>query len=239
MKILGFIPARGGSKSIKHKNIYKLNNIPLIKYCYNASKLSKIFTKIVCSTDSLKVKETIDDKFIEFEDRPKKLAKDNTNVADVLKDYLKKTRYKFDWVFLIQPTSPFVLPSHFKLCLSEIKKNKDIKSLQTICETPHNFHPFNARIIKNQKLEFLFKDLRLKLYNKQLKKRIFFFGNILATNVESFIKEDNFFTEPSLPIKIESKYCFDFDGKHDIELAKIISKIYLKDLANESKINYF
>ena len=123
--------------------------------------------------------------------------------------------------------------------MSEIKKNKDIKSLQTICETPHNFHPFNARIIKNQKLEFLFKDLRLKLYNKQLKKRIFFFGNILATNVESFIKEDNFFTEPSLPIKIESKYCFDFDSKHDIELAKIISKIYLKDLANESKINYF
>ncbi len=239
MRILGFIPARGGSKSIKNKNIFNINNIPLIKYCYNASKLSKIFSKIVCSTDSYKIKQTINDDLIEFEDRPMRLAKDDTNVTDVLKDYLKKTKYKFDWVFLIQPTSPFVLPSHFKLCLSEIIKNKDIKSIQTICETPHNYHPYNARIIKNQRLEFLFKDLRLKFYNKQLKKKIFFFGNILATKVASFIKEENLFIEPSLAIKIDSKYCFDFDNKQDIEFAEIISKIYLKDLAKESKKNNF
>ena len=32
MKIIGLIPARGGSKGIKNKNIAKLNGKPLLQY---------------------------------------------------------------------------------------------------------------------------------------------------------------------------------------------------------------
>ena len=55
MKILAFIPARGGSKSIKLKNIFPLNGIPLIYYSILASKKSKIFDSIICSTDNKKI----------------------------------------------------------------------------------------------------------------------------------------------------------------------------------------
>ena len=41
MKILSIIPARGGSKGIKLKNLIKLNNIPLITYTIKASINSK------------------------------------------------------------------------------------------------------------------------------------------------------------------------------------------------------
>ena len=49
-----FIPARAGSKTIKNKNIKKLNGYPLIFYTLNAAKKLKFVKKIVFSSDSQK-----------------------------------------------------------------------------------------------------------------------------------------------------------------------------------------
>ena len=50
MKILGFIPARGGSKTIPLRGTHKISNKPLIQYTESALQ-SKIFYKIVVSSD--------------------------------------------------------------------------------------------------------------------------------------------------------------------------------------------
>jgi N-acylneuraminate cytidylyltransferase len=55
MKILGFIPARGGSKSIPLKNLYNINNKPLIYYTLKNAIDSKIFYKIIVSSDNNKI----------------------------------------------------------------------------------------------------------------------------------------------------------------------------------------
>ena len=55
MKIIGIIPARGGSKGIIDKNIIKLNNKPLISYTIESAISSDCFDKIVVSTDSEKI----------------------------------------------------------------------------------------------------------------------------------------------------------------------------------------
>ena len=54
MKILCSICARGGSTSLKHKNIKKLFGKPLILYSLITAKKSKLFDKIVVSSDSKK-----------------------------------------------------------------------------------------------------------------------------------------------------------------------------------------
>src|SRR4030066_2302679 len=51
MHILALIPARGGSKSIPHKNIRLLAGIPLIAYSIAAAKQSKLVTRTIVSTD--------------------------------------------------------------------------------------------------------------------------------------------------------------------------------------------
>ena len=51
MKNLAIIPARGGSKGLKNKNILKFDNKPLLAWAYLPKK-SKLFSKIIVSTDS-------------------------------------------------------------------------------------------------------------------------------------------------------------------------------------------
>ncbi|EKP5905683.1 acylneuraminate cytidylyltransferase family protein, partial [Campylobacter upsaliensis] len=48
---LALIPARGGSKGIKKKNLTLLQGKPLLYYTINAAKNSKYIDKIVLSSD--------------------------------------------------------------------------------------------------------------------------------------------------------------------------------------------
>ena len=54
---IAIIPARAGSKRIKNKNIKLFRGKPIIYYSINAAKKSKIFQKIIVSTDSEKIKK--------------------------------------------------------------------------------------------------------------------------------------------------------------------------------------
>ena len=56
-KILALIPARGGSKGIKGKNIYPLNGKPLISYTISAAKECDYIDEIIVSTDSNEIAE--------------------------------------------------------------------------------------------------------------------------------------------------------------------------------------
>ena len=54
-KVLCIIPARGGSKGLKLKNLRKINGKPLIYYPIKAAIESKVCDKIFVSTDSKKI----------------------------------------------------------------------------------------------------------------------------------------------------------------------------------------
>ena len=54
MKIIALIPSRSGSQRILDKNIKKLNKKPLLYYSIKSALDSKIFSKVVVSTDSKK-----------------------------------------------------------------------------------------------------------------------------------------------------------------------------------------
>ena len=107
---LALIPARGGSKGLKDKNIRLLNNKPLLAYTIEAAKESRIFDRIIVSTDSEKIavvalKYGAEVPFM----RPKELATDTASSMDVLIHTIKllqESNDKYDYVALLQPTSP-------------------------------------------------------------------------------------------------------------------------------------
>lgn len=109
-EILAIIPARGGSKSIKRKNIKPILGMPMIYYSIEACQKSKYITRFVVSTEDKEIKEISESFGAEVIERPIELAQDETKTAPVMlqvADVLEKQGYKPDYITLIQPTSPF------------------------------------------------------------------------------------------------------------------------------------
>jgi CMP-N-acetylneuraminic acid synthetase len=100
MKILGFIPARAGSKGIKDKNIYPLCGKPLIDWTIQAASLSNIGDNFMISTDIPDIKH----KFAFL--RPSWLCQDDTKMIDVMQYALVVANSGYDAFMLLQPTSP-------------------------------------------------------------------------------------------------------------------------------------
>lgn len=144
MKILGLIPARGGSKGVPRKNIKLLCGKPLIQYTIDAAIESKAFAEIMVSTEDEEIAEIAQQlgASIPFL-RPKHLAEDKTPtidaVIDVLETYLESGQH-FDAVCLLQPTNP--------LRSAEVIQNSIDKflytgadSLLSVRKVPHEFNP--------------------------------------------------------------------------------------------------
>ena len=97
-KIIAIIPARGGSKSIKNKNLIKIKKKTLIQRSFIAIKNSNLIDKVVCSTEDIKIKNHCKKIGLDVVKRPKKLAEDNSKVFDTVKnvlDYYKKKKNIF------------------------------------------------------------------------------------------------------------------------------------------------
>ena len=114
MKILGIIPARGGSKGVPQKNIKILNGKPLIWYTHQASKASKLLSRTIVSSEDKNILDVcnsigMDIPFV----RPQNLANDKTPTIDVIFHALKKIEElgeQYDAVCLLQVTTPFRTP---------------------------------------------------------------------------------------------------------------------------------
>lgn len=127
IRVLGVIPARGGSKGIKNKNLYSISGKPLIAYTIESACKSKLLDDFILSTDSeliakvaLRYKAKVP--FL----RPKELAQDDTPTRPVLKhalqEYEKLTGKYFDWIMLLQPTVPFRTSENIDTAIQLLKK---------------------------------------------------------------------------------------------------------------------
>ena len=94
MKPICIIPARKGSKRIKNKNIKLFAGKPLISYVIQIAKKSKLFSRLIVSTDSKKISNIakINGAEVPFI-RDKKLSNDYTPSIKVLLDCIEKIIY--------------------------------------------------------------------------------------------------------------------------------------------------
>ena len=109
------IPARGGSKRIPRKNIKLFHNKPMIAWSIRAAKKSKIFDKIIVSTDDEEIAAEAEERGVEVPFmRPKEISDDYTNTTDVIShscEWALKKKLPIEMVCCIYATAPFVRPA--------------------------------------------------------------------------------------------------------------------------------
>ncbi len=105
LKVLAIIPARGGSKGLKGKNIAPLNGVPLIAYSIKAARDSKYVDLCIVTSDCpviLEVARAFDSEALP---RPAELASDNAS-SECVVEHAVASYPDFDLILLLQPTSP-------------------------------------------------------------------------------------------------------------------------------------
>lgn len=111
-KLLGIIPARGGSKRIKNKNIRHFCGKPILAYTILAAQESNIFDHIHVSTNDSNILETAKNYGVKTDFlRSEELSDDNTALFPVLRyviDCYEQRNIYFDHVALLMPTMPLV-----------------------------------------------------------------------------------------------------------------------------------
>lgn len=144
MRILGLIPARGGSKGVPGKNIKLLAGKPLIYYTIEASKRAGLITETVVSTDSREIAAVAEGYGAEVPFlRPPELATDTASSVDVVihaVEFLKNKGKVFDAVCLLQPTYPFREDGFIDKAVKIFMEN-DPDSLISVLPLPDKYNP--------------------------------------------------------------------------------------------------
>jgi CMP-N,N'-diacetyllegionaminic acid synthase len=105
--VLALIPARGGSKGVPRKNVRVIGGKPMIAWTIEAARGSRYIDRLVLSSDDqgiidVAVKCGCEAPFV----RPAELASDEADSMAVIRHALGTLPVQFDYVVLLQPTSP-------------------------------------------------------------------------------------------------------------------------------------
>ena len=139
MRVLAIIPARGGSKGVPRKNIKIFRGSPLIEWTIKAAQESELIDEVILSSDDAEIISFAKQKnckvpFVRTSD----LSKDSTPSVNVVLDAIERCP-DFDWVILLQPTSPLRNASHIDeaitLCVK--KKSMSCASLTHVNQSPY------------------------------------------------------------------------------------------------------
>lgn len=145
MEILAIIPARSGSKSIKHKNIQSIYGTPLMGYSIKFACESNLITRVILSTDSEEYARLgrsfgAETPFI----RPIELAQDLSTDLEVFEHALawldKHEKYQPDLVVHLRPTTPYRKQEDLEKMITLINKNLKADCVRSVIknsETPY------------------------------------------------------------------------------------------------------
>jgi CMP-N,N'-diacetyllegionaminic acid synthase len=141
MRVLGLIPARGGSKGIPGKNVRPLGGRPLLAWTAEAALASRRLSRVVLSTDDEGIAEAgrrcgLEIPFL----RPAELARDDTPTLPVVRHALETLEDPFDAVCLLQPTSPFRRAEDIDACIAMLEE-RGLDAVVSVLPVPAEHNP--------------------------------------------------------------------------------------------------
>ena len=147
MRVVGIIPARGGSQGLPGKHLLPLCGRPLIAWTFDAARASRTLGRVVLSTDApelaaLARQSGVDVPFM----RPDALASDDAPMLDVLVHAVQALIAAGDppdAVVLLQPTSPLRTAAHIDAAVT-LLETSGADAVVSVVEVPHRFNPVSV-----------------------------------------------------------------------------------------------
>ena len=221
MSYLFLIPARGGSKRIKNKNLIKINNKTLVEHSINHALESSFINYVFTSSDSDKILEISKKNGSMGIKRPKKLSKKYSTSEEVILHYLNHINKKFempDIIVFLQPTSPFREPN----CIDKaIKRLTYINADSLFSSTKYKNHIWRKRGNRltpiNHKNDF-------SIMSQDKHEQIIDNGSFYIFKTKGFLKYKTRLFGKITDYSMDEKYSIQIDELEDLQIIKSVMK---------------
>lgn len=230
-EVLAIIPARGGSKGIKDKNILPFAGKPLIAWTIEAALNSKHVDRVIVSTDSLNIAGVSREWGAEVPfQRPAELASDtasgNAVVLHALQWLTKHEGYDSEYFILLQPTSPLRTSQHIDQAICEFAAQSQADSMHSVAEvdkTPYYMKTINT----NGYLENFMGDASGYDNRQQMPKFYQLNGAMYLMRTKDFLQCKTLFTKRTNAYLMDRISSIDIDDEMDFALAEIFMKKHM------------
>lgn len=233
INILWLITARSGSTSIRNKNIKYLGNLPLLAYKIKTALSLSNADNVWISTDSEKY-AAIAKQFgatIPFI-RPKELATNNSRSEDVVlhaMNYAEQLGRKYDFIGLLEPTSPFVYAEDIKKALLKLYHSSKGDAIVAVRETrPNTFfiqEESDFLNIISKRMESM-KSLGRQFFKKEITPS----GGFYISKWDGFFQKKTFYTENTLAYEVAAECELEIDEPMDWLWAEFLINNNIIDL---------
>lgn len=222
-KILAIIPARGGSKRLPKKNILHFCGKPLISWTIEETQKSKYIDKIIVSSDDDDILNVVKKYSIGSIKRDKSLSKDTSTTIDVVLDVINRQTEKYDYILLLQPTSPLRTVNDINNAC-ELLVQKEAYSIISMCETEHPIQ-WCTKLDKYNCLDNFIQNINTQRSQEQ-EVHYRLNGAIYLIKIDEFTREKSFFSNTkSYAYIMDKQSSIDIDDKFDFNLAEYIKNI--------------
>ncbi len=217
-RIVAFVPARGGSKGIKNKNLYPLHGNPLIYYTLKEAAASSYVDEIAVSTDSPLIADYC--KSTEFPctiiNRPAEISTDTSKTIEAVMHTIKTMRAEgkeFDYLLILQPTSPLRQSFHIQEIIEKCI-DEDRIGMVSVHEVLHN--PILMRYVdEDMKVTNILQNQTSTVRRQDMKKVYYVDGCLYICRTDILTSETSLNDLP-YGYKIEKKYPIDINIMADM-----------------------
>ena len=230
VKIVAIIPARGGSKRIKNKNIKNFYGKPMIAWTIIAAIKSKIFKRVVVSTDDIKIAEIAEKYGAEVPFLRKEFNDDYSPISEAtistLKNIKKYWNEEYDIVVQLMANCPLRNEKDIKKSFNKFKIKK--RTFQISCFKFGWMNPWWAfKLDKRNKSKALFPK-QLTKRSQDLPNLYCPTGAIWIAKTKDLIRNKTFYGKGYCFEEINWINAIDIDDYEDLEFAKILKKFRVK-----------
>ena len=215
MRIIGLIPARGGSKGIPRKNLQKVNGVPLLAHKIVQAKKS-LCSEIWVSTEDSEIKRLASEFGAGLIDRPEEFSQDDSGTEEVVFHAINFLNLgKNDLLIVLQPTSPLIKVDSINECISKLLKNPDFACVFTIKES--HLHVWSAT--NNSDWVIYGPNQGTRKRRQDLARSGWETGGCYALRVNSILTQNVILPSPVGTISVSYLEALDVDTVSDLQVA--------------------
>lgn len=218
-RVLGLIPARGGSKGVPRKNIRLLGGKPLIQWTIDAARASKYLSRLIVSTDDQEIAELAQSGGAEVPFlRPAELAEDETPMLPVVQHAvhaLDEPAENYDAICLLQPTNPFRTAGDIDGCI-DLLRSTGADSVMTVLPVPHQHNPYWVYLESDDQTLHLSVGGPLPIPSRQMLPPAWHReGSVYVVRRDVLLRQGSLYGAKLLGYPMDPFYCANIDGQDD------------------------